>query len=786
MFMRSFEVAPELIDKCAFHLVAYGINYECQVFINEIFVGKHIGGYTSFAFQIPENVLQVGSNNVLKIVVSNRLNAKSTLPLRQQVWGWRNYGGILRDLYILCTPKVWIDDLQVRTSLSPEFRTARISVVSSIDNVLAEKEQRDTAGVAFFLASRFRFWVGLYDRNAALPVGKSAVQEFSVAKRKVVRLESELNITNPKLWKPESPELYELRAYLMMDGAPLDEMDLNVGIREITIKGSDLVLNGNKLFLQGILWKEDHPSYGSALTYKKFEEDFIAIKNLGANLVRIADHPPHPYVLSLCDRYGLLVMEEIPSISVPASILGKDYFQEMAKSYAKEMVLRDRNHASVLAWGLGDNFDSSEKEAREYIQEVRTVIETLDARPVYYATSMINNDIASSEVDIAAINILTPDVKQFRAKLEDWIRRHPNQPTILAKFGKAVEPGNYHGYSDPMSLEAQARYLIQHFTVARELRIAGAVIASFADWRGDRPIMTVDLNDRFLSTMGLLSYSREKRPAYEKVRGLYHNEKIAALTMGTYSENAPVTFVLVGFVLLLGFAYLLKSHRRFRENVLRSFFRAYNFFADIRDQRILSYFQTTLLAMTVAMTLGLVIASIFYYARGSENVDYVLTHFLPSDSIKEFFSLLIWHPFKAIVYFSVMMMAVLALLTSLVKVFSFFVPAKVFFYHAYSIAIWSCLPVILLIPVGMVMYRVMQTEPYTVPLLVLSLIIVLWVVARLLKSVSIVYDIPAIRVYAGGIILFLVFIGIVLAYYNYTQSTLAYYRYFLNYVQGTS
>lgn len=785
-FVRSFDVTSEMLDKSVFHLVAYGINYECQIFINEIFVGEHIGGYSSFSFQIAENVLQIGKNNVIKVVVRNELNAKNTLPLRQQVWGWRNYGGILRDIYILCTPRIWIDDVQVRTSISRDFRSATVSVIGSIDNALAEREQRDTEAVAHLLGSRYRFGFELYDRRSSALVAKSAMQDFAVSKWEITSVKSELKVVNPKLWSPENPELYTLRAYLTRDETVYDQMDFEVGIREIRLVGSDIYLNGSKLFLKGILWKEDHPSYGSAMTYEKLEEDFIAMKNLGANLVRIGDHPPHPYVLALCDRYGLLVMEEIPVTKVPAAILGRDDFQELAKSYAKEMVLRDRNHACVLAWGLGDDFDSSEPEAKEYIQSVRTLIETLDDRPVFYATSMINNDIAASEVEITAVNILTTDVKEFKRKLEKWKLKYPSQPTILARYGKAVEPGNRNGYSDPMSVESQARYFIQHFAAAKEMKIAGAVIAAFADWRGDRPIMSVDLSDRFLAPMGLTSYAREKRLAYEAVRALYHNEKIAALPMGTYSENAPITFVLVGFFLLLGFAYLLKRNPRFRDNVIRSFLRSYNFFADIRDRRIISYFQTTMLAIVVAITLALVFSNVFYYTRDNEGVDFVLTHFMVSDSVKDFFSSLIWKPFKCIVYFSVFAVLGLFLLSGLVKLFSFFVRTKVYFYHAYSTAVWSALPVVLLIPVGMVMYRVMQTGPYTVPLLLITGVVVLWVIVRLLKFVSIVYNASPIVIYAGGAIVLLVFIGIALAYYDHTQSSLAYYRYFVNFIQGTS
>jgi hypothetical protein len=120
-----------------------------------------------------------------------------------------------------------------------------------------------------------------------------------------------------------------------------------------------------------------------------------------------------------------------------------------------------------------------------------------------------------------------------------------------------------------------------------------------------------------------------------------------------------------------------------------------------------------------------------------------------------------------------------------VRIFSLLVHTKVYFFHVYSIAMWSALPVVLLIPVGMVMYRVMESGPYVVPIIVLIGAIAVWVLIRLLKSISIIYDVASLRVYTGGALVLLLFLGIALIYYNYTQSTIAYYRFFVNFIQGT-
>lgn len=783
-FVRTFEVPSQFIGSSSFALVAYGINYESEIWINDIFIGKHFGGYATFIFHVPENVLQVGKENSIKVIVNNALNAKDTLPLRQQVWGWRNYGGILRDIYLLARPKVWIDDVQVEVGFTPDFHSATVGVSVAIDNAFGELDRTDTVGINFLKSSEFVFYAGVYDKLSGKFIEESDEEEIQVGLRKVTRVEAEIKLPNPKFWSPEKSDLYVLKSYLLRDGEIFDEVDMNFGVRQVVLTNGEVYLNGSKVVLRGISWQEDHPLYGSALTYEAMEKDVVMIKSLGANLIRFAYHPPHPYLLDLCDRYGLFAMEEIPVWNVPAEILGKEYYQELARGYLKEMIQRDRNHPSVFAWGIGNEFDSSEMTAKTYVKEMQSLSKSLDDRPTYYCSSMIHNDICASDVDIAAFAISTMDLKLFKTKISEWKKNHPYQPILLAKYGKEVELGNRNGYSDPMSVESQAKYFVQRYEVIHDARIAGSVIWAFADWRGDRPIITIDHGDHYLYTMGLVSYAREKRLAYEVVKALFSGEKITALSMGTYSQDSPISFVIVGLLLLLFFAYLLNSNRQFRENVSRSFLRPYNFFADVRDHRALSYFQTTLLGFVVSVTLALVSSSILVHYRSSKLMDYVITHFLISDQLKSAFATLLWNPLKCALYFTMLFILGLMFLSLLVRFFSFFMRTKIYFFHAYSVALWSTLPFVLFIPIGMILYRIIENGPYVVPVLIFVSALCVWVIYRLLKSVAIVYDVMPVKVYAGGILIFVALLGVVLLYYNSTQSTFAYFTFVKNMIEG--
>ncbi|MEK9139013.1 MAG: glycoside hydrolase family 2 TIM barrel-domain containing protein, partial [Bacteroidota bacterium] len=349
-FERNFEVTSEQIDKYQFYLVMFGTNHACEVSLNGDFITTHLGGYTSFVQSIPTNTLQAGKENVIKVLVSNELDGRKTLPLRSNVWGWKNYGGILRDVFIHAVPKLAIAEVVVNSKYSADAGEA---------TVIAEVtcEGSGDGGSVEGRGTSYGIYVEMLDKITGFQIGKSPVVPIIHNGNEWERVRIELKLDNPKLWSPDSPELYLTRVFLVQgstkDFAVIDEYDLNHGVRNLEIAGGNIMLNGKRVILKGVVWQEDHPNYGSAMTSEELEKDVALIKSLGANTIRFGNHPPHPYMLNLCDRYGLFALEELPLAGAPASVLGEEFYTELAGNMMKDMIVRDRQHVSVLAWGIG-------------------------------------------------------------------------------------------------------------------------------------------------------------------------------------------------------------------------------------------------------------------------------------------------------------------------------------------------------------------------------------------------------------------------------------------------
>jgi hypothetical protein len=777
-FDRSFEVTSDQVDKFQFFIAMFGVNHVCEVSLNGDFITTHTGGYTSFVQPIPKNTLQVGKENVIKVAVSNELDPRKTLPLRSNVWGWRNYGGILRDVFIMAVPKMAISDVVASSTYSADNGTAKVSVDATFEG-LPEASGRNESGAKG--SSSLGVYIEMLDKITGFQVAKSSVIQLKQSGNQWDHAHIEMRVENPKLWSPESPELYLMKVYLVQGSAKeftiIDEYDLNHGIRNLEIVGGSILLNGKRVILKGLVWNEDHPNFGSAMSYEELEKDVALIKGLGANTIRFGNHPPHPYMLNLCDRYGLFAMEELPLSGAPSSVLDEEYYVDLAGTMMREMIARDRQHVSVLAWGIGDEFESSTPAARNFVEGLVRLAKSLDNRPTYYGTRLIESDACADLVDIAAVNIHTADIKLFKKQLELWKGKNPGRPVIIGKFGTEVKHDDRNGYSDPLSYEAQARFYIQRFDIVKNLDYDGAMIWSFNDWKGDRPSLTVNAGDPWTHSMGLVSYEREKRLAYDAIRSVFRGEKFVALPMGNYAASAPIIFVVSGLIVLIGTAYFYNANRRFRDNLNRSMMNLYNFFADVRDQRIVSPVHTTLLGLIISVATAIVVSSILYHFRQSWLLDNMLSYVLISDGLKESVVLLVWNPLKCIAYFSAFFFLVFLFLYVIVMLLSVISKAKIFSYHAYVITIWSATPLLVLVPVGMILYRIMDSSMYVVPSLVLLAVLFIWVLLRMLKGISIIFDAYLMKVYVIGFLSLACMFTIVYAYFDYTQSTSMYLSY---------
>ncbi len=766
-FRRTFTITDSLLSASAFKFVALGINHDAEIFVNETFIGRHVGGYTSFEFDIPDDALQVGNENAIRVVVHNELSGRFTLPVRQQVWGWKNYLGILRDVFILAVPRVWIDGLRIRTSLDPTGQQGSCMVEATLTAKQLRGHVPDSVTHRTVPASLL---LELIDRSSGVAVSSPVSAPVVIEQNKNIPVSVSVLVPSPKRWTPELPDLYLVRASLVTaEGATrtvLDQTSVNVGFVAVSMVGNELVVNGRKTTLKGVVWHEDAPQTGAAVTYEQMERDIVAIKSLGANAIRFAFHPPHPYALNLCSRYGLFALVEIPIWNVPAEVLVDENFVALAEVRLRETIERDQAFPAVLAWGLGHSFDTSDELTAAVIRRLRDAARTLDDRPVYAGCVLADADRGTGEADIAAVILPTSDLKVFKRQLADWKIAHPRKPVWILGYGKPVDHRNRNGYNDPLSQEAQARFFLQYYGAIKDAGISGSFVDAFADWRGDRPLLTVPVEDRSLYPLGLVSATREKRASFEMVRVLYNEEKISALPAGTYRSSFPIAHVLAGLFVIILLGYQYGYNRRFGEGLKRALMRSYNFFADLRDLHAVSAAHTVILAFSISLTFAVLLSAILYHFRSDAMFDYVLTFFVASTVAKNAIIWVTWNPFGGIVVLTAVFFVAGAVLAMLLRLVGMILKARSTWFHVYSVSVWGATPVIFLSPVAMSLFKLLQTSVYVIPSLVVIAVFLGWTFLRVLKGMSVVFETNPLRTTIGGILLMLLLCGGVVLYYD--------------------
>ncbi|MDM2736370.1 beta-galactosidase [Citrobacter sp. Ct235] len=258
---------------------------------------------------------------------------------------WR-MSGIFRDVSLLNKPATQISDLRITTHLNEDFSRAILAV-----DVSMRGEWRDCLRVTVQL------WDGdVMMGESTAPFGSEIIDERGAyGDRTTLRL----NVDNPSLWSAETPHLYRAVVQLhTADGTLIEAEASDVGFRRVSIENGLLLLNGKPLLIRGTNRHEHHPENGQVMDEETMVQDIILMKQNNFNAVRCSHYPNHPRWYTLCDRYGLYVVDEANIEThgmVPMNRLSDDptWLPAMSQRVTR-MVQRDRNHPSIIIWSLGN------------------------------------------------------------------------------------------------------------------------------------------------------------------------------------------------------------------------------------------------------------------------------------------------------------------------------------------------------------------------------------------------------------------------------------------------
>lgn len=403
-----------------------------DVWVNGKPAGTHKNGYTPFGMDITSLLNPAGQPNTLAVrVVNYGKNSR-----------WYSGSGLYRDVELVVTQPLHIarwGTYITTPEVSREQASVRLDM--AVDNALAR-------------AADARLHVRILDaKGAEVAAGETGVK---VPRQGSVSASLQLQVSWPELWTPEHPVLYTAQVRVLDGGRETDATTTVFGIRSIAVNATEgFLLNGEPVLLKGACVHHDNGLLGAA-AYRAAEFRRVRqLKDSGFNAVRCAHNPPSRHFLDACDQLGLLVIDEFTDMWEQSKNTD-DYAQFFVDNWERDltdMLLRDRNHPSVVLWSIGNEIPNwSIADASRIGKMLTAKVRELDpTRPVtqgvtsaYIHLEWDNSEKTFEHLDVAGYNYLTHFLETDHAKYPERVivgtESYPNQAYV---YWKDVEEKPY-------------------------------------------------------------------------------------------------------------------------------------------------------------------------------------------------------------------------------------------------------------------------------------------------------------------------------------------------------
>jgi beta-galactosidase len=375
-YQKSFTVPADWKNK-NITLHFGGVSSAYKLWINGKFAGYAEDSFLPSEFNITP-YLQDGENIISVWVI--RWSDGSFLEDQDQ---WR-MSGIHREVYLMAEPNMRIADFFYQTKLDKDYKDAVLSIRPRIENLTGHEMPGYVLKAQLFDANNQPVL-----QNPLVKKADDIINEIHPRLDRVKFGLLETTISNPKKWSTEEPNLYKLVLSLEDSvGNIVEVKTCKLGFRSIEFRKTDskLLINGKLTYLYGVNRPDHHPTKGKALSREDILQDITTIKRFNFNCVRLSHYPSDPYLLDLCDEFGIMVIDEANlethglggKLSHDAMWTGA-YIERISR-----MALRDKNHPSIIMWSLGNEAGSGPNHAA-----MAGWIKDFDmTRPLHYEPAM--------------------------------------------------------------------------------------------------------------------------------------------------------------------------------------------------------------------------------------------------------------------------------------------------------------------------------------------------------------------------------------------------------------
>lgn len=507
-YCTNFEYVPTWKGKRIF-LNFGGVQSAMYVWINGEKVGYSENSMSPAEFDITA-FLKEGKN---KLAVEVYKWCDGSYLEDQDMW---RLSGIFRDVDLIISPQTYIQDLSIAAQPNSMFTSADVSVQTTLENRSSQIQKGLIVEVQ----------IKGYDRagkEISIVISKNAGSIRPGEKRTVDLCTA---ITNPLLWSAETPNLYDVHVTVRTTKHEIIETVHNkTGVRSIEVKGDLFTINGKPVKFKGVNRHEQHPRMGKTVDRQTMIRDMELMKQANINMIRTCHYPNDPYFYELCDEYGFYVMDEANQETHGFKIGNKEFgdnpvWKKSHVERAVSLVERDKNHACIILWSLGNEGGSGRN-----LEAMADTIKKIDATRLVFSDSQDN---------VSAIHdrpYLSPE------ELADLGKKITDRPIFMREYAHVMgnSGGNLQEFWDAtyadQSIVGGAIWEWVDQSLARkkdgsplrfgenpaDLKLCDNEFWAYGGDFGDQP------NDNVFAIKGLITADREKNPHYYEVQKVYQS-----------------------------------------------------------------------------------------------------------------------------------------------------------------------------------------------------------------------------------------------------------------------
>ncbi len=461
------------------------VSHTARVFLNDLPVGEHIGkAYTAFTCDL-QSALRFNEVNTLLVRVDNAYS-DVMLP-RMKSYDWTNDGGIIRPVQLLITPQTFIERIEIDAAPDLDRKQATVTVRAVVRNTLAHEQQVEVAGECHAESAEWERYL-FTPKIAKVGANSNAVVELPP-----------LQIDSTLLWHFDSPHLYEANVVLRASDQQHTYSD-HFGIRKFEIRGDRFFLNGEQVRLIGLeRMAGGHPDFGMAETTEWIDANHRDMKEVNCIFTRV-HWPQDRRVLDFCDRHGILMQEEIPAWGAATFQNTENGIQQTLEENGieqmRELITRDRNHPSIVCWGLCNEVNGKNPLTRQFAHAVSAEAKRLDPNRLQtYASNSLSTDPGADmagDFDFISCNeyygTWAPGgVEQVRQNIDSIRKAFPGKPIVISEYGWCeCKPSTSMGDAPRVDIVDSHTEAFRAFP-----EIAGAIYFDYNDYRtlvGDKGI----------------------------------------------------------------------------------------------------------------------------------------------------------------------------------------------------------------------------------------------------------------------------------------------------------